>query len=109
MPDLGSSAILVLSDLTAAFDNFFFKSLEGLCGCHDVKRTGPSGVEDKPPYLLPLEEICQRHSMSFHIYADDSQIYMPISKNSHCPPTPLFDYLRDANAWFAQNFLKLKE
>lgn len=60
-------------------------------------------------YLLPLGEIFKRYGMSYHFYADDCQIYMPISKNSHCPLTPLFDCLCDVKAWLAQNFLKLNE
>ncbi len=45
--------------------------------------------------------------MSCHLYADDCQIYMPISKSSHCPLTPIFDCLCDVKDWLAQNFLKL--
>ena len=59
--------------------------------------------------LLPLREIFRKHGMSYHFYADDCQLYMPITKTSHCSLTPLLDCLGDVKAWLAQNFLKLNE
>ncbi len=145
MTDSGSSAILVLLDLTAAFDTVDHKILlDRLRDCVGIRgtalewfrsylsdrsfsvRLGDSTSSSTPLhcgvpqgsilgpilfaiYLLPLGEICQRHGMSYHLYADDCQIYMPISKNSHCPLTPLFDCLCDVKAWLAQNLLKLNE
>lgn len=145
MVDSGSSAILVLLDLTAAFDTVDHTILlDRLRDCVGVRgtalewfrsyladrsfsvRLGDSTSSSAPLhcgvpqgsilgpvlfslYLLPLVEIFKRHGMSYHFYADDCQIYMPISKENHCPLTPLLNCLCDVKAWLSQNFLKLNE
>ena len=142
MTDAGNSAILVLLDLTAAFDTVdhatLLSRLENCVGVRGTAlkwfesylsgrsfsvRLGDSSSSSAPLhcgvpqgsilgpilfalYLLPLREIFRKHGMSYHFYADDCQLYMPITKTSHCPLTPLLDCLGDVKAWLAQNFLK---
>ena len=61
-------------------------------------------------YTQPLEKIIQRHNLSFHFYADDTQLYFSfdpseaqtaVAKLNHC--------LSDIRDWMAANFLKLND
>jgi len=58
-------------------------------------------------YLLPLGSLLRKHGMSFHCYADDSQIYVPLQKNETVGP--LLKCLDDIKAWMALNFLSFNE
>ncbi len=60
-------------------------------------------------YMLPLGSIFKKHSVSFHCYADDTQIYMPFQKNDKNVLTPLLNCLRDVKSWMASNFLKFND
>ena len=114
--DSGDHVILVLLDLTAAFDTVDHNTLVarlshlvGICGTaldwirsYLADRTmsvslGTSESSSAPLpygvpqgsilgpllfslYLLPLGSILRKHGISFHFYADDSQIYVPLKK-----------------------------
>ncbi len=60
-------------------------------------------------YMLPLGSIFRKHGVSFHCYADDTQIYMPLQKNDKNALTPLLNCLRDVKSWMALNFLKYND
>ncbi len=47
--------------------------------------------------------------MSFHFYADDTQIYLPIKRNNSTVITSLLQCLEEAKLWLAQNVLFLNE
>lgn len=51
----------------------------------------------------------REHSISFHRYADDWQVYSPLRHNSPTPVEALFDFLKVFKVWMAENFLKLKD
>ena len=62
-------------------------------------------------YTTPLGQICRKHSIHYHLYADDSQLYM-----SFKPSKPglkeaclyqLEGCLSDIRWWMANNMLKL--
>ena len=50
-------------------------------------------------YMLPLESTIARHNLSFHCYADDLQIYLPVNPNSNSAQCFLFDCLADIKQW----------
>ncbi len=59
-------------------------------------------------YLLPLGNIIRKYKISFHFYADDSQLYVPLkSRHSLHPLMP--DCLKDIKSWMANNFLQLNK
>ncbi len=60
-------------------------------------------------YMLPLGSILRRHGVSFHFYADDTQIYLPINRKDPSALTFLLKCLEEVKLWLAQNFLKLNE
>ena len=56
-------------------------------------------------YLLPLGSMLRKHGISFHCYADDSQIYVPLKKKDEHSARRLLTCLDDIKAWMALNFL----
>ena len=49
-------------------------------------------------YMLPLGEVIRRHGISFHFYADDSQLYLPIKPNDPHMLSALHEFLNDIKA-----------
>ncbi len=60
-------------------------------------------------YLPPLGTIFRKHGVSFHCYADDTQIYLPIKRNKHAALESLFACLDEVKTWLSQIFLFLNE
>ena len=60
-------------------------------------------------YMLPLGQIIRNHNISFHCYADDTQLYLPLKPNDHSTLTNLNNCLADIKCWMAQNFLQLND
>ena len=84
----GNCSMLVLLDLSAAFDTIdhdnLFCILEkyvGICG-NTLKliKSYPQGSVLGPLkfclYLLPLSAILGYHNIGYHVYADDTQVYV---------------------------------
>ena len=59
--------------------------------------------------MLPLGSIIARHKLSFHCYADDVQIYLPVKPNSDSAQSSLFDCIADIKQWLARHFLHLND
>ncbi|MGL4876507.1 hypothetical protein [Paraclostridium dentum] len=59
-------------------------------------------------YLLPLGFILEKHSLSFHCYADDIQIYLPLGAKMISLQS-LFLCLKELKSWMAQKLLFLNE
>ena len=66
-------------------------------------------------FISPLGEICCRHKINFHGYADDSQNYMSFRPQHHNTVNQdtsiknLENCLEDIRTWMSINFLKLNE
>ncbi len=60
-------------------------------------------------YMLPLGSILHRHGLSFHLYADDTQIYLPIKCDDKLAFKSILDCLDELKLWLASNFLSLNE
>lgn len=62
-------------------------------------------------FSKPVGEICRRHNMSHHCYADDTQVYLvikPLGDWSELS-TRLERCLSDISAWMSSNLLKLNQ
>ncbi|XP_061902364.1 uncharacterized protein LOC133649723 [Entelurus aequoreus] len=59
--------------------------------------------------MLPLSQVIHRHKISFHCYADDTQIYLPLKTDDPSGLDLLKDCLRDIKEWMSQSFLQLND
>ncbi len=60
-------------------------------------------------YMLPLSQIMRNNQISYHSYADDTQIYLALSPNDYSPIDSLCQCIDEINSWMCQNFLQLNE
>ena len=64
-------------------------------------------------YTTPLGRIIQRHGLTYHLYADDTQLYMafkPSDMTSKCDAISRIEtYMADIRIWINDNFLKLND
>uniref|UniRef100_A0A4W3K5K9 Reverse transcriptase domain-containing protein n=1 Tax=Callorhinchus milii TaxID=7868 RepID=A0A4W3K5K9_CALMI len=58
-------------------------------------------------YMLPLGDIICRHGVNFHMYADDTQLYLSASSLDSRTTTVLTECLSDIKSWMRANFLQL--
>ena len=140
--DTGSPSLLILLDLSAAFDtvdhnillqrlhlhiiglsdsalSWFQSYLSGrteyvsLGGAKSKTQTVTCGVPQGSVlgptlYTLPLGRIINQHGISFHCYADDTQLYVKTGPSlSSSSSSTLSTCLEEIKAWMAKNFLQL--
>ena len=64
-------------------------------------------------YTLPLGDICRRHGVSYHLYADDTQLYLTfepmVSMSAEAAKSRIEACILEIKCWMAHNFLKLNE
>src|SRR4029434_10377590 len=131
--DAGSPSLLILLDLTAAFDTvdhtILLERLHTTIGLAGSGRTEyvslgryksrllpvSCGVpQGSVPglilfiiYMLPLGHVISRHGMSFHCYADDTQLYIKTAPSPMAAMSCLTACLGEIKAWMSNNFLQL--
>ena len=142
----GNGAMLVLLDLSAAFDTIdhdnLFCILEkyvGICGnalkliksyfsnrtqrvqidnilsdFADIICGVPQGSVSEPLkfclYLLPLSAILRYHNIGYHVYADDTQLYVSFKcKQPLEAILKLNSCLADIRRWMITNKLKIND
>ncbi len=58
-------------------------------------------------YMLPLGDIIRDHGVSFHCYADDTQLYISLRPNETYQFEKLTECIADIKNWMKSNFLLL--
>ena len=58
-------------------------------------------------YMLLLGDIIRNHSVNFHCYADDTQLYLSMKPEETNQLTKLQNCLKDIKPWMSPNFLML--
>ena len=141
--DNGLVSVLVLLDLSAAFDtidhNILLQRLEHQIGIkgtalswfrsylsdrsqfvhvndessinttvsHGVPQGSVLGPILFTLYMLPLGNIIRNHSINFHCYADDTQLYLTIKPDESNQLSKLQTCLKDIKSWMSCNVLML--
>ncbi|ROI27659.1 putative RNA-directed DNA polymerase from transposon BS [Anabarilius grahami] len=141
--DRGCISLLVLLDLSAAFDtidhNILLNRLENYVGISGIalswfksylsdryqfvvvneERSYQSQVQYGVPqgsvlgpllftlYMLPLGDIIRKHGVSFHRYADDTQLYISSRPDETYQFAKLTECITDIKNWMTSNFLQL--
>ncbi len=85
-------------------DEFTSSAAPLFCGVPQGSILGPMLFS-----MLPLGNIFRKHNISFHCYADDVHIYLPVKTNDKASFLSLLNCLRDFKIWLDQNFLCLNE
>ena len=68
---------------------------------------GPFGF---PSYSSPIGVICRKHSVAYHLYADDTQLYIAFSPDDQPGATQRLEAcIAEIRQWMSTNFLKLNE
>ena len=58
-------------------------------------------------YMLPLGEVIRSFGISFHCYADDTQLFIPVEPRDSAQIQKVESCLAAVKSWMSQNFLQL--
>ncbi len=82
-------------------------------GTHEIRCGVPQGSILGPIlfnlYMPPLGDVIRKQGISFHSYADDTQLYIAVSPDDTGPIDTLFNCILDIKSWMAVNFLQLNQ
>ena len=77
------------------------------CGMPQGSILGPKGY---PMYVSPVFKIAEKHSVSMHMYADDTQLYVSFSPSEwHSAKRRMEECIREIREWLNCNCLKLND
>ncbi len=60
-----------------------------------------------PLYMLPLGNIIRKYGISFHCYADDTQLYISTRPDETSKLSKLTECVKNIKDWMTSNFLLL--
>lgn len=61
-------------------------------------------------YTTPVGQICRKHGISYHFYADDTQLYLPFDLNEEeLALSKLEACIQEVREWMHLNYLKLND
>ncbi len=103
--DQGCISLIVLLDLSAAFDAID----------HDIlidRLQNYTGIQGQAPllfslYMLPLGNFIRKYGISFHCYADDTQLYISTRPDETSKLSKLTECVKNIKDWMTNNFLLL--
>jgi len=58
-------------------------------------------------YMLPLGDVIRGYGISFHCYADDTQLFIPVEPRDSAQIQMVESCLAAVKSWMSQNFLQL--
>lgn len=86
-------------------DPFCFYTLLILSNTQTNRQTKNTGHKESRWW----SSILKKYNISFHCYADDTQLYMPLKPTNPKAVSKLIECLEDIKAWMSLNFLSLNE
>uniref|UniRef100_A0A3B3DKG4 Reverse transcriptase domain-containing protein n=1 Tax=Oryzias melastigma TaxID=30732 RepID=A0A3B3DKG4_ORYME len=86
--------------------NFTSEPIEITCGVPQGSILGPLLFNI---YMLPLAQVIKNNNISYHSYADDTQIYIRLTPGDRGPVQALGKCIEDINDWMCHNLLQLNK
>ena len=96
----GRSQAVIINDITSVHLPLSTGMPQGSC----------IGPNEFPPYTAPVFAIAERHGVQMHVYADDTQLYIPFAVEDYKDAIARLEgCIADIRIWLAANHLKLND